>query len=251
MNKIIFKCINKIDKKENKILVQNKKDSVIKQKFKDKVPDKLQSLLEDGFVKAFDLIFSKGSIIIEKTFDKENLIIEHEANNFVLDKKESKKTIRRMDKPAIKSNLINHTATTTTGLGLGLLGMGLPDIPLLVGTILKGIYQISLSYGFDYTTDKEKIYILRLINVALTNGEEKIEFNELLESNIDNNVELSDEIKQTAKIMANELLVEKFIQGIPIIGVVGAYTNWATYRKVSKLSVIKYKKRYLKKRMNK
>lgn len=33
------------------------------------------------------------------------------------------------------------------GVGLGLLGIGLPDIPLFTAVILKSVYEIALSYG--------------------------------------------------------------------------------------------------------
>ena len=245
MGESVDKTIKKMNYAESKILSQNKKDSALKQKIYEQVPDKLVGVLEIAFIKAFETIFLKGTSVIEKTFDKENMMLDFDANNYIFDKKESDTIIKRMDKPAQKSNLFNQTITTSTGLGLGLLGMGLPDIPLLVATVLKGLYQVALSYGFDYTKQEEQIYILRLIGVALLNGAPKRELNELLDSKVLQNTDINYEIKVTAKIMANELLVEKFVQGIPIVGVIGAATNWSTYRKISKLSVIKYKKRYL------
>lgn len=46
--------------------------------------------------------------------------------------------------------------------------------------------------------------------------------------------------------MANSLLLEKFIQGIPVIGAVGGAVNNSIYKKISNFSMIKYKKRYIK-----
>ena len=245
MSKAIIKNLKKLNKNESKLINKTVKENILKQKIQEKVPDKLQSILENAFIKAFETIFLKGSGIIEKTFNKDDLILEHDANNYNLERKTNNKNIKRLDKPAKKSNLINHSMTCATGVTLGLIGCGLPDIPLLVSTVLKGIYEVATSYGFDYQNEQEKIYILRLISVALSKGQQKIDLNDQLNERGCEGANLNDEIRKTAKIMSNELLVEKFVQGIPLIGVVGGITNFSTYRKISKLSVIKYKQRYL------
>lgn len=56
---------------------------------------------------------------------------------------------------------------------------------------------------------------------------------------------MSEEIKKTAKALADALLVEKFVQGIPIVGVVGGFVNHAVYKKILFLARLEYKKRYL------
>ena len=33
----------------------------------------------------------------------------------------------------------------------------------MVGTILRGVYEIAIGYGVDYGSEEEKRYILRLI----------------------------------------------------------------------------------------
>ena len=247
MGKIVNKSLNKLYKSEDKILNYLAKERIIKQKIYEKVPQRVLSALELAFIKAFEKIFSNGAIIIEKTFDKENIILEHQANNFILEKNQTRKMIKRLDKPATKTNFVNHVATTTMGLGLGFLGLGLPDIPLFVGTVLRSIYEVALNYGFSYDSDQEKIYILRLIRVSLLDGNNKKDLNKILDLQNYDYVNIKQEIQETAKLMSNELLVEKFIQGLPIVGIVGGVTNWITYRKISKLSIIKYKKRYLEK----
>ena len=115
-----------------------------------------------------------------------------------------------------------------------------------MATILRGIYQISLSYGFDYKNKEEKIYILRLIKIALAKtSDEKKKYNEELKNKKSYNVNLENEIKATAKIMADALLIDKFIQVIPIIGAVGGIINHSIYKKISNFCMIKYNKRYL------
>ena len=41
----------------------------------------------------------------------------------------------------------------------------------------------------------------------------------------------------------------KFIQGLPIVGVLGSITNYQVINKVSKYARIRYKKRYLNKKL--
>ena len=76
--KIIDKQLKKIAKAEKK-LTEHKEDNILKKKvnpyinkIEDKIPEKLQSTLESAFKKGFQLIFEKGTDIIEKSFNKEN-----------------------------------------------------------------------------------------------------------------------------------------------------------------------------------
>jgi len=246
----LLKEIDALEKKEKKLLNVSKKQNKLKETIYEKVPKGLCATLEAAFSKAFKLVFLKGTQIIEKTFDKEDVSLEFEASDFVINKTGSRKSIKRLDKSARKNNLLNNTATAASGLGLGLLGLGLPDIPLLVSTILKGVYEVSISYGFSYDTDEEKIFILRLLRTALADDESKKIFNTKLDSMEYSNCSLDEEISVTAKVLSDALLVEKFVQGIPIVGIVGGFVNHMVYRKTSVLAGIKYKKRYLYKKLN-
>lgn len=59
------------------------------------------------------------------------------------------------------------------GVGLGILGIGLPDIPLFLGALLRGFYQIALSYGVDVRQDEEQIYLLLLLACAAVPQQEQ------------------------------------------------------------------------------
>ncbi|MDV4151068.1 EcsC family protein [Clostridium sp. AL.422] len=260
MSKIIKKEINKLIKKENKI-VNKKRNNFIKdkltpisEKIEGKIPDKLRVTLENAFYNAFKIVFKNGSKYIEKLYNKEELKLDHDINDYSLNKRMTKKSLKLIDYQGKKSNLINSTISTIEGIGLGALGIGIPDIPLFIAMILKTIYEIALSYGFNYEKESEKIYILNLINVSLTDEEEKIFYNEKLneiERKITLGMELEnvleDEIKETSKVLSNNMLIAKFVQGLPIVGVIGGITNYQFITKVSKYARIKYKKRYLNK----
>ncbi|WP_300399171.1 EcsC family protein, partial [Faecalicoccus sp.] len=107
--------IYKIERKERRYLQKyaKKKEPWIEQKFAQKVPKKLQSTLESAFIKAFDLIFSKGVSWIEKTYDKDAF---------------QQTTWKRNHKYTKRIAKHHVLGAGISGVGLGLLGIGLPDI---------------------------------------------------------------------------------------------------------------------------
>ena len=220
-----------VEKREKKLLAGGLKKGKVKQAVYDKVPEKVGGLLEAAFSKAFKTVFINGTPLIERTFDK--------------DRAGNKKSLRRLDKQAKKDSKINHAATTAAGFGLGFLGLGLPDIPLMVGTILRGVYEIAIGYGVDYSSEEEKRYILRLICTALSDGDERSVYNRKLDSMEYGGGTLAGEIASTARMLSDALLVEKFVQGLPVVGVVGGAVNFSIYRRIAALAAVKYKKRYL------
>lgn len=258
MKKIILKQISKIEKKENKIL--NKKESKIYkdkvnpivEKIEDKIPDKLIITLDNAFYQGFKIVLGKGTKYIEKLYDKDKIQLEHDIKNYAVEKDTTKKNIKGMDSISKKSNLINSGISTMEGGGLGLLGIGLPDIPIFITMILKTIYEIALSYGFDYEKEEEVVYVLNLICGALSIGEDQLKYNKNLDilaeninANIPNQFDLDGEIKNASQVLSQSMLISKFIQGLPLIGVVGGITNFKVINKISKYSSLKYKKRYL------
>ncbi|MCQ2969386.1 MAG: EcsC family protein [Clostridium sp.] len=256
--KIINKQLKKLSKAEKK-LTEHKKDNIIKKKvnpyinkIEDKIPEKLQSTLETAFKKGFQLIFEKGTDIIEKSYNKDKINLDFDVNNYAVDKHLTKKNIKKVDVSANSKIILNKTISIVEGSALGILGIGLPDIPIFIGLLLKSIYEISLSYGFNYENDNEKAYILNIISGAVTKDEVRKKYLDTADQiafNIDNNLSVSYSLDalldETSKNMATSLLTAKFIQGLPIIGVIGGLTNFSAINTISKIAKIKYKKRYL------
>jgi len=52
-------------------------------------------------------------------------------------------------------------------------------------------------------------------------------------------------MKETSDLLSNTLLTAKFIQGLPLVGVIGGVINPVMINKIGKYARIKYKKRYL------
>lgn len=56
---------------------------------------------------------------------------------------------------------------------------------------------------------------------------------------------LSQQIQATAQTFAMDMLVLKFIQGLPLVGALGGAANPVYYRRVLNYVQLKYHKRYL------
>lgn len=230
--KALNKELKKTEQKELKFKSKAMSSFPYKEKLIEYIPDKLQDTLNLAFKKAFETAFLKGTTLLEKTFDKEELVIEYESKQVMVDMKSSRKHIKNMDKSARKSALFHDVLSTASGTAMGLFGLGLPDIPVLVSVVLRQIYTCALSYGYLYDSDDEKIYILRLIREALGKEADEME-------------SLHQEISKTAQTLSEKLLVEKFIQGIPIVGAAGGLVNHQIVKRISKYAQISYKKRWL------
>ena len=63
-------------------------------------------------------------------------------------------------------------ASAVRGSGLGLLGIGLPDIPLFAASLLRSLGQIARGYGYITSTRKERRIMLLVLDAALTGGME-------------------------------------------------------------------------------
>lgn len=258
MNKELKKQLKRLNKKENRILTK-KHNNVFKSKFspvidkiQDRIPLKLKTTLEAAFLKGFQLVFTKGTSYIEKTYNKDKIQLEYDLNNYALKKEINRRHIKNLDKKSNRSKRINSSVAILEGGVLGILGIGLPDIPLFISVIIKSIYEVALSYGYDYNSEEEKAYILLMICGAMTQGDRQKYFNDKIDQlgdRIDQRtsveIDLTDNMEITAAVLSEAMLTAKFIQGVPIIGVMGGIVNYSILKRIGKYASIKYKKRYL------
>lgn len=254
MKKILEKQLKQTEKTEARIIAasEKKQSSGLVKKIDEKIPAGLKEKLEWAFYQGFRFVFDKGTAVIEKTCAAEKRKLEYDVHDYGFEKQQNKKALRSVTREADKSTAANMGIAAAEGSILGLLGIGLPDIPIFIGVLLKGIYETALSYGFKYDTSQERYYILLLIEAAFTDGKLKREYDTKLEcvalgleqgDNSENS--LDAQMKETASVMATQMLCLKFIQGIPIVGIIGGAANVVYLNKVMKYARIKYKKRYL------
>ncbi len=242
-----------VTKQEEKLKRSAEKEiSDWKVRLEKKVPQKTYDTLQKAFCKAFSLIFEKGTAVIEKGYNDEGIREDFEIQNHAVEIKGRRKELRKIKGSAQKTDVLNMAITTVEGIGLGALGIGLPDIVIFVGMLLKGIYETALHYGIDYNVPEERFLILKMMEVSLSKGAKWEEDNQtvdelLMEKNmvIQTDLGIKQQTKQTASIFAMDMLVLKFIQGLPIVGIVGGAANPVYYNKVLKYIKLKYQKRYL------
>jgi len=226
-----------------------------KELFGKKIPEKAYSSLESGFCTGFSLVFQQGRKIIEKTYKKEELQRSHALRDWKVKTTGSGQHLRGMDASAKKSDKRNMAATTAEGIALGALGVGLPDIVLFLSALLKGIYETAIHYGFAYESRQEQYLILKMMSASLKTGNNWVWENKAVDKLLETELpEISEEqfrqqLEKTASDFAVDMLVLKFIQGMPVVGFLGGAANPVYYHKVMGYVQLKYKKRYLLKQL--
>ena len=224
------------------------------------VPDKLSSTLNAAFYKGFEVIFEKGTVVIEKTYNKQQKEKDFQINTYAAELGADRKSVRKFTKQAKSAKATNLMVSTVEGIGLGLVGAGIPDIPLFIAMLLKSVYEIALSYGYSYETEEEKVFILKLIQIAMLDGPDYLqtnaEFNELIDQIVEDGDSLEGyrvdkvaQMKATAESLSAEMLYTKFLQGQMIVGIAGGIFDPIYINRISDYAVLKYRRRFLRKKM--
>ena len=96
--KAIEKELKRIEKAEERLCrrAEKKTAPIWKEKLEEKIPDKVMWGLQKMFSKAFFLIFEKGGMIIEKSYDKEALEKEFQVKDYAVGLKGGRKEIRNL-----------------------------------------------------------------------------------------------------------------------------------------------------------
>ena len=185
-----------LSKKEEKFVARREEGptSVLVKKLDRFIPEKLSGTLNAAFFKGFQVIFEKGTGIIEKTYNKDKKEADFKVDTYAHELMNNKKSARTFTKRAKSAKAANLMISSVEGIGLGLVGAGIPDIPLFIAMVLKSVYEVALSYGYEYESDEEKIFILKVIEAAMCDEDEFIEKNNELNDIIDYIAANGDEI---------------------------------------------------------
>ena len=222
-----------------------------KKALEEKVPEKVYTGLNSAFAKGFSLVFQHGHKIIEKTYKKETIARKHAARNEGFRSSGNRKEMKQIHKNARKSSSLNIVLTTAEGMALGALGIGMPDIVLFLTTVLRGIYETALHYGFQYESGYEQMLILKMMAASLSTGDDWFRRNRevndwlLMEEQKISEEVFQNQIQDTASAFAVDMLLLKFIQGMPVVGILGGAANPLYYHKILRYVQLKYKRRYL------
>jgi len=242
-------------KKEQAFLARgrSKKEPALNRLLTDKAPEKLRHALDAAFEKTFLLIFQKGTGLIEKTYSRMALEQAYKINFYVDELRDDRKSLRAFSKGADRTGAVHLLLSGVGGVGMGLFGIGLPDVPLFTGMVLKCVYEIALQYGFEYDSESERYFILLVIEGAVSLGDRLMETDRKIEAyslapRLPEGCSLAGQASETSGALSEAVLNLKFLQGIPIVGVVGGAGDAVYMKRISEYANIKYRKRFLRRR---
>ena len=122
---------------------------------------------------SFRLIFAKGDFLIGKTINWEKIEKEFSQGEETLQKRPTRRSLNKLEQKIGSRGNFAAAMTGAEGVLLGLVGVGLPDIPLFLAVLFRGIYETAAGYGFSVNQTAEKVYALRLICGAMAKGKDK------------------------------------------------------------------------------
>ena len=105
------------------------------------VPEKLMGTLQGAFVKAFGLVFEKGSHGIAKVGNQENRCQIFQVNQYAVDLQENRKNLRAFSRAANRSGMGNALLCGGTGIGTVQKRPSPLSLLLLVGNNVKRLWN--------------------------------------------------------------------------------------------------------------
>ena len=149
-----------------------RREPFLDRKLRAVVPDGLQQKLESAFYRAFRLILEQGTGAIEKTYSRERLDAEYRTREFAARLYPERRNLSAGRRAAARRQAAGVAGACAEGAALGILGIGLPDIPLFLAVLLRSLYAQALQFGIDYRRPEETEFLLDLIALSLSPGED-------------------------------------------------------------------------------
>ena len=247
----VIKQWKDMEKKELSFLEKQFEDSLaaISGPINEKIPKKFEASLKNMFAKAFALVFEKGTGVIEKSYRKDKHQETFLKNSFMQNIRDNSKSMSAFSRHAGLTRAKNVLISGVEGIGLGVFGVAIPDIPLFTAMIMKSVYETALSYGYDYETEEERMFILKLIETSTLHGDELYkadkELNRWIHAGRPFGRTLNEQVTATSDALALDLLTSKAIQKIPVVGMLGGSYNLIFINNLTTYADLKYKRRFL------
>ncbi|WP_245645867.1 EcsC family protein [Niabella ginsenosidivorans] len=160
--------------------------------------------------------------------------------------------IIREQKVKERIELYRNTAAIEGGItGAGGLLLGLADFPLLLALKLKLLYEIASIYGFDLKDYKERVYLLRIFELAFSGAQHRNTIYRKIadwEVNSRSMPERADDFdwRKFQQEYRDYLDLAKMAQLLPVIGApVGLIANYSLVKKLGKTAMNAYRMRLL------
>jgi len=239
-------------KQEQKFLRQYEKENTgaLRRKIEELAPERLRETLHAAFVKAFRVVFEKGDILISQRRGREKRRRDFLVRRYASELREDRQNLRAFHKAARSAGRGNLLLSGAAGMGMGLLGVGLPDVPVLTGMLLKTVYETAEHYGFPHDSLQERRFVLCLMEAALCGGEELREKNAALNAFMEKQTwgevpPLDLQMQAAARRLSETVLLGKFVQGTPVIGIVGGLDDVVCLQRIRRYADVKYRRRFL------
>ena len=254
---LIQRELNRMQRKENKALFRQAartRPGTMEQigtKIEQHLPAQGVDAAEAAFQKGFEMIFEKGLPLVERIAGGEKRRLWGKENAKRLMGEGFQSSLKEMDRQARGALMQNQAATLAEGGGLGLLGIGIPDIPVFLGMLLRTLCQVGASYGFEFQSPGERLYLLSLLRLSATGGEQRLlaaQETDQLARWLDENGPAPEEtesesIARTSRLLARAVTPVKLLQGIPVVGAAGGAANLGALTRLGETARLKYRQR--------
>ncbi|MBU5626287.1 EcsC family protein [Oscillibacter sp. MSJ-2] len=239
-------------KREKRFLEQNQtqRTPYLNRRLETVVPKTLQKTLESAFEKAFSTVLEKGTGLIEGVSGRRKREREYLLRRYAAQLQPDRRSLRAFSRAAAGAGRKNLLLSGVEGVGLGLVGVGLPDVVLFTGVLLKSLCELAVNYGYPWDGNEERRFVLELIPTALSCGEElragNAELNHFLQEGEWTVPVPQEELRRSASAaLSRNLLYMKFLQGIPVAGAVGGAWDAVVLKRVQRYAELKYRRRFL------
>ena len=159
---------------------ETRRVSPLDAKLEELAPESLLETLHAAFSKAFSTVFEKGTGLIDRAGRQTQRRAACRVRQYAADQWEDRASLQAFTKAAGAAGRGNVLLSGAAGVGMGLVGAALPDVPLFTAMVLKCVYETGESFGFSHDDPSERRFILCLIETALSDGAELKERNQAL-----------------------------------------------------------------------
>ncbi|WIV12648.1 EcsC family protein [Proteiniborus sp. MB09-C3] len=239
MDRYYINTVKELNQWKKKIIkkpsIIDKASKGVQNKINNVLPDKYHEILTSAIKNMVKIVLSGSQFITKKSYP------------FSMSLEEREKLVKE------KIDFYKRTAMLEgAGTGAGGFLMALADFPLLLSIKIKFLYDIAAIYGFDITDYKERLYILKIFQLAFSSQSVvnkifyEIENWEEYSKALPSNINLFDwrEFQQEYR---DYIDIAKLLQIVPGIGaIVGAYTNSKLLEKLGVTAMNAYRMRVIK-----
>ncbi len=229
---------------------ETRRVSPLDAKLEELAPESLLETLRAAFSKAFSTVFENGTGLIDRAGRQTQRRAACRVRQYAADQWEDRASLRAFTKAAGAAGRGNVLLSGAAGVGMGLVGAALPDVPLFTAMVLKCVYETGESFGFSHDDPSERRFILCLIETALSDGAELKERNQALNAFIQDGCwndqpPMAVQLRATARQVSQAVLYGKILQGIPLVGVLGGAEDAVLLGRIQRYAAIKYERRFL------